>query len=170
MSESESASDIAREVGVVLGRRSLDNPWIDHMWVAHTLLYPAPEVETGTLLSKDDALALVYAGPATIELFVSETSNYRDNLVSGAPALWVAARSRSDGGAPEFVRVTADPTEGEAYFESGSDIVAALPMPAQLHAWISAFIEEWHVERVFLKRKRDGKGGKDGRGPRGGGS
>ena len=166
----ETPTDVTREVGVVLGRRSLDNPWIDHMWVAHTLLYPAPEVETGTLLSKDEAIALVYAGPATVELFVSETGNYRDNLISGAPGLWVAARSRSDGGTPDFVRVTADPTEGEAYFESGSDIVAALPMPAELNAWISAFVEDWHVERVFLKRKRDGKGGKERGGQRGGGS
>jgi len=138
------------------------------MWVAQALLYPAPEAEAGTLLSKDEALALVYAGAATIELFVSETANYRDNLLSGAPGLWVAARSRSDGGIPEFVRVTADPTEGEAYFESGSDIVAALPMPPELNIWISAFVDEYHVERVFLKRKRDGKGGKQ-RGGQGGG-
>ena len=167
---SQSAIDTTRQIGVVLGRRSLDNPWIDHMWVAQTLLYPAPEAEPGALLSKDETLALVYAGPATIELFVSETSNYRDNLLSGAPGLWVAARSRSDGGTPEFVRVTADPTEGEAYFESGSDIVAALPIPAELNAWISAFVDEYHVERVFLKRKRDGKGGKERGGQRGGGS
>ena len=165
---SESAIDITRQVGVVLGRRSLDNPWIDHMWVAQALLYPAPEAEPGTFLSKDEALALVYAGSATIELFVSETAKYRDNLLSGAPGLWVAARSRSDGGIPEFVRVTADPTEGEAYFESGSDIVAALPMPPELNIWISAFVDEYHVERVFLKRKRDGKGGKQ-RGGQGGG-
>ena len=165
---SQSATETTRDLGVVLARRSLDNPWVDHVWVAHTLLYPAPEVTPGALLSKDEALTLVYAGPATIELFVSETANYRDNLLSGAPSLFVAARSRSDGGTPEFVRVTADPTEGEAYFESGSDIVAALPMPAELITWLNAFVEDYHVERVFLKRKRDGKGGKE-RGGRGGG-
>ncbi len=167
---SQSATETTRELGVVLARRSLDNPWIDHVWVAHTVLYPAPEAGPGTQLSMDDALTLVYAGPATVELFMGETANYRDNLLSGAPSLWVAARSRSDGGRPEFVRVTADPTEGEAYFESGSDIVAALPMPAELNAWISAFVDEFHVERVFLKRKRDGKGGKERGGQRGGAS
>ena len=167
---SERATDTTRELGVVLARRSLDNPWIDHVWVAHTVLYPAPEVAPGALLSKDETLTLVYAGPATVELFMGETANYRDNLLSGAPSLWIAARSRSDGGTPEFVRVTADPTEGEAYFESGSDIVAALPMPAELHAWISAFVDAYHVERVFLKRKRDGKGGKERGAQRGGGT
>ncbi len=167
---SERATDTTRELGVVLARRSLDNPWIDHVWVAHTVLYPAPEVAPGALLSKDETLTLVYAGPATVELFMGETANYRDNLLSGAPSLWIAARSRNDGGTPEFVRVTADPTEGEAYFESGSDIVAALPMPAELHAWISAFVDAYHVERVFLKRKRDGKGGKERGAQRGGGA
>ena len=166
---SERAMESVREVGVVLARRSLDNPWVDHVWVAHTLLYPAPDVAAGALLSQEAALRLVYAGPATVELFVSETGNYRDNLASGSPSLWVAARSRSDGATPEFVSVTADPTEGEAYFESGSDVVAALPLPAELITWISDFVETYHVERVFLKRKRDGKGGKERGGPGGGG-
>jgi len=157
-----------REIGVVLARRVVDNPWIDHVWVAQAVLYPAPETEAGALLSTDEALTLVYAGPATVELFVSETGNYRDNLQSGAPSLWVAARTRGDGGTPEFVRVTADPTEGEAYFESGSDVVAALPMPPDLIEWVGGFVEAYHVERVFLKRKRDNKdGGK--RGGRAGG-
>ncbi len=151
--------DTIRELGVVLARRSVDNPWIDHVWVAHTVLYPAPETAAGTLLSSEQALTLVYAGLASVELFVSETGNYRDNLQSGAPSLWVAARTRADGGTPEFVRVTADPTEGEAYFESGNDVVAALPMPPAFIEWISAFVEAYHVERAFLKRKRDRKDG-----------
>ena len=37
---SQSATDTTRELGVVLARRSLDNPWIDHVWVAQTVLYP----------------------------------------------------------------------------------------------------------------------------------
>ena len=64
---SQSAIDTTRELGVVLARRSLDNPWIDHVWVAQTVLYPAPEGAPGTQLSKEEALTLVYAGPATVE-------------------------------------------------------------------------------------------------------
>ena len=93
----QSALETTHELGVVLARRSLDNPWIDHVWVAHTVLTAAPEAEAGMVLSKEEAQTLVYAGPATVELHVSETANYRDNLASGAPSLWVAARSRSDG-------------------------------------------------------------------------
>jgi hypothetical protein len=43
-------------------------------------------------------------------------------------------------------------------------------MPPELNDWISAFVDAYHVERVFLKRKRDGKGGRERAGPRGGGS
>ena len=165
-------AETIREIGVVLARRKVDHPWADHVWVAHAALYPPPETQAGTVVSADDTLTLVYAGPATVELFVSETGNYRDNLQSGSPSLWIAARTRSDGGTPEFVRVTADPTEGEAYFESGSDVVAALPMAPDLVEWVSAFVAAYHVEREFLKRKRDRKDGgsrHDGGKPAGGG-
>ena len=135
-------------LGVVLARRSIDNPWIDHVWAVHAALHPAPETAPGTLLSAEQALTLVYAGTATIELFVAETGNYRDNLQSGAPSLWIAARSRSDGGTPEFVRVSADPTEGEAFFESGSDVVAALPMAPSGRSGLEAFFRPRSVALI----------------------
>jgi hypothetical protein len=41
--------DIVREVGIVLARRALANPWIDHLWSPHGVLFPAPECGAGTL-------------------------------------------------------------------------------------------------------------------------
>jgi hypothetical protein len=147
--------DFAREIGVVLARRAIDNPWIDHVWSPHGVLVPAPATAAGMKLSQDAGVELFYAGPATIELHASETANYRDNLDSGDPRLWIAARAPADGGAPDFIRATADPTEGEALFESGAEIVGTLALPAELAAWIAGFIAEFHVERVFVKRQRD---------------
>lgn len=150
----ERPTDVVREVGVVLERRALDNPWIDHIWTPHSLLYPAPDCAAGETLSDEGGMRLVYAGAAALELFVPETANYRDNLADGAPRLWVAARMGA-GSAPDYLRVTADPTEGEAWHEAGSEIIATLPMPQELAAWIAAFVDAFHVERVFLKRQRD---------------
>jgi hypothetical protein len=63
---------------------------------------------------------------------------------------------RQDGGAElELTKVTADPTEGEAMFESGCDVIGTVPMPAGIASWIAAFVDRFHVERVFHKRKRD---------------
>jgi Protein of unknown function (DUF3305) len=51
--------------------------------------------------------------------------------------------------------VTADPAEGEGMTEAGNDLVEAVPMPALIQEAIADFVAEHHVERTFVKRKRD---------------
>jgi hypothetical protein len=163
---SDEPIETLREVGVVFVRRAVDNPWVDHLWSPHGVLFPAPPVEPGTILLENEREKLVYAGPACVELFASDTANYRDNLIDGTPQLWVAARWGEDG-APTAPRATADPTEGGAWFESGADVIGAVPMPADIAAWIAEFVDRFHVERVFLKRQRDrSERGERGRGRR----
>src|SRR5262249_49846812 len=55
----------------------------------------------------------------------------------------------------EIFAVTADPAEGEAWTETGSDLVDVVPMPEAVRAAIDAFAAEHHVERPFYKRERD---------------
>jgi hypothetical protein len=147
------AMDVVREVGIVLARRALDNPWIDHIWTPHGVLFPAPETAPGSVLSDDGDVRLVYAGAAVVQLYVPETANYRDNL-DGAPLLWISAQPGEEA-TPGGLRVTADPTEGEAWHEAGAAIVATVPMPREVAAWIAAFVDAFHVERTFQKRQRD---------------
>ena len=49
-----------RSVGIVLARRKVDNPWIDHAWTPHAVFWPAPQTEANTVLADDEALRLVY--------------------------------------------------------------------------------------------------------------
>jgi hypothetical protein len=163
----------ARVVGVVLRRARVDNPWIDHVWSVAAVLPEAPAAEPGAALGREGDAELIYAGEAGVELFAAETGNYRDNLAEGAPYLWVAFRESETGGV-EIAGVTADPTEGESLFEAGAQVGKA-PMPAPIAAWVAEFVEQHHVERVFVKRQRD-KSGPDPRknpgakrGPAGGG-
>lgn len=148
-------TEASREVGVVLRRRSIDNPWIDHMWSPVTVLEDVPATAPWTVLSTEPDATLYYAGAATIDLFSTDTANYRDNLVDGAPLIWIALRHQDGGAELELTKVTADPTEGEAMFESGTDVIGTVPMPPDIAAWIAAFVDEFHVEQVFHKRKRD---------------
>lgn len=145
----------SREVGVVLRRRSIDNPWIDHMWSPLMVLEEVPAVAPWTVLSSEAGTLLYYAGAGSIDLFSSDTAAYRDNLAGGEPRIWVALRRRHGGSELELTKITADPTEGEAIFESGCDVIATVPMPLGIASWIAAFVDEFHVERAFHKRKRD---------------
>jgi hypothetical protein len=152
-------TESSREVGVVVRRRSIDNPWVDHTWSPVTVLEDVPATAQWTVLSKEADATIYYAGAASIDLFSSDTANYRDNLADGEPRIWVALRRRDGGPELELTKVTADPTEGEAMFESGCDVIGTVPMPPEIAAWIAAFVDEFHIERRFQKRKRDRAGG-----------
>ena len=79
-------------VGIVVERRKAESPWIDFTWKSAAALAGLPDAAPWTVLSQDPEGATFYAGAAEIELYRTETSNYRDNLGSGAPMLWVALR------------------------------------------------------------------------------
>jgi hypothetical protein len=142
-------------VGVIVERRKAQSPWIDFTWQAVSVLTGVPAALPWTILSQDEGGATFYAGAAEIALYRTETRNYRDNIASGAAKLWVALRPT--GGEPPYAlfAVTADPAEGEAWTEAGSDLVDMVPMPAPVQAEISRFIAAHHVERPFYKRQRD---------------
>jgi hypothetical protein len=150
------ADPIARmTVGVVIERHKAASPWIDFVWRPLAVLPGVPEAAPWTPLEDvSGTRATFYAGAADISLHPKETSNYRDNLATGAPGLWVVMRAT--GGDPPYriVVVTADPNEGEAYTESGDDLVESVPMPDPIRAQVEAFVAEHHVDRPFYKRER----------------
>jgi hypothetical protein len=148
-------SEASRQVAVILRRRSIDNPWIDHMWSPLMVLEEVPATAPWTVLSAETGAAVYYAGSASLALYSSDTANYRDNLATAPPRLWIALRRQDGGSELELTKVTADPTEGEAIFESGCDVIGTVPMPPGIASWIAAFVDQFHVERPFHKRKRD---------------
>jgi hypothetical protein len=145
-------------VGVVVERRKARSPWLDFLWRPVSVLVGTPSAVPWTRISEEDDATTFYAGEAAIELHRTETANYRQNLCSGMPALWVVLRPKlanSAGPAFELLTVTADPAEGEALTDAGNDLVATVPMPAAIRETIDGFNAEHHVERTFNKRKRD---------------
>jgi len=159
-------------VGVVVERHKAMSPWLDFVWRPVSILLGTPAAAPWTLLAGGDDRATFYAGPASIELYRTETANYLSNLASAAPCLWVVLRQREQDPPYEVAAVTADPAEGEAYAETGSNLIETVPMPAPIAEAIEAFIAEHHTERRFFKRQRDrGEARAPGRagGQRGGG-
>jgi hypothetical protein len=142
-------------VGIVVERRKASSPWIDFVWTPSAALAGEPETPAWTVLAHSDELTTFFAGMARVELFPSATSNYRDNLATGAPLLWVVLRPCEADPPYELLTVTADPSEGEAFSEPGVDLVDTVPMPSSIADAVADFIAEHHVERAFFKRKRD---------------
>src|SRR3546814_804496 len=142
-------------VGVIGERRRLKNPWIDHAWVADAVLVGMPTAAPWTVLDEAPHATRFYAGSIRLDFFSTDTGSYRDNLRSGRPSLWVSLRPSDAPPGVVLKAVTADPAEGEALTESGTDMIEAVPMPAAIQARLAAFVETHHVERPFIKRKRD---------------
>jgi len=142
-------------VGVVVERRKSTSPWAEFIWRPVAVLAGLPDAIAWTPLAIEGGTATFYAGAAEIELYRSETENYQRNLVSGAPAIWVALEAT--GGEPHYAiaAVTADPAEGEGWTEAGQAVIEAVAMPLPLRDAIASFVDQYHVERAFEKRTRD---------------
>jgi hypothetical protein len=141
-------------VGVVVERRKARSMWVDFLWRPVSVFTGKPSAAPWTPLDTGAEATLFFAGEAVIELHRTETTNYRDNLRSGAPALWVALRPVASERPYEILAVTVDPAEGEAFTDAGSNLVEAVPMPPEVVAAVGRFIAEHHVERAFVKRRR----------------
>ena len=142
-------------VGVVVERRKARSRWADFLWRPVSVFVGSPSTAPGTPLSMEPEMTSFYAGEAVIELHRTETTNYRDNLASGAPALWVVLGPKPSDSSYELLAVTADPAEGEGFTDAGNNLVDQVPMPPKLAEIIRQFVTEHHVDRPFVKRQRD---------------
>jgi hypothetical protein len=144
-------------VGVTVERREARSSWADFLWRPVSVFTGSPSAAPWTPLGMEAETTLFYAGEAAIELHRTETSNYRDNLASGAPALWIVLRPTASEPPYELVTVTADPGEGEGFTDAGNDLVEQVHMPPDIAEMVGQFIAQHHTDRPFVKRRRDGQ-------------
>ena len=150
-----SGASLSIPIGVVVERRKADSQWADLLWRPIAVLAGLPDAAAWTVLSQEGDIVTYYAGPAEIVLHRSEAENYRRNLASGAPSVWVALTA-SEGAQPyEVAAVTADPAEGEGLTEPGQAIVEAVPMPESVRDTVAGFAAQFPADPGFSKRQRD---------------
>ena len=142
-------------VSVIVEKRKSASIWIDHSWGVGAVMPGAPATVPMTLVARSEGVESYFLDVHQLTLASSETMHYRDNLIGGAPKLWVVLRPHDADGSIGLVSVTADPAEGEGHTQAGSDIVEAVPMHPEIAAFVASFVDEHHVEREFFKRKRD---------------
>lgn len=142
-------------VGVIVERTKGTSRWTDFLWRPISVLTGEPDAAPWAKLSDDGERVTFYAGNATIELYRTETTYYRQNLESGTPGLWISLRATNTEPPYRVAVVTADPAEGESLTEAATDLVEQVPMPELIQQFVAAFVAEHHIERAFSKRRRD---------------
>jgi hypothetical protein len=142
-------------VGVLVERRKAKSTWADFLWRPVAAFAGIAAAEPWTAVEETAEATLFFVGEAAIDLHRTETVNYRTNLASGAPALWVAMRPVASDPPYELLTVTADPAEGETLTDAGSNLVEAVPMPPGIVEVVARFVARYHVERPFVRRQRD---------------
>ena len=144
-------------VGVVLRRTPGVTRWQAHCWTASAVLPGAGPADWRELRREGEAVEYHAATPV-VELHGADTEAYIHGLNAREASVYVVLRQAEAGPAPlEVVTVTVSPYEAQDYTDSGEEIVEKLPMPPALAAWVRDFVEAFHVEEPFVKRKRDRK-------------
>lgn len=144
------------QLGVVVKRQSGVTVWQAWSYRATSVCMPTGQEAWSLLYDHGDAQDL-YAGEAALELHGAETEAYMHGLQAQLPCLYIVLRA-SSGDAPfDIEMITASPYEAQDYDEMEDVTVEKVPMPHDVIAWVTTFIETHHVDEVFVKRQRDKK-------------
>lgn len=140
-------------LGVLAQRRPPVTRWSTGELRPLAVLAVEPQTQPHTHLGTENGVETWYLGGYGLSLWSGDTAHYRDNLNSGAPALWVALRG-NDPSKTQIVAVTADPYEGEGLASDLDLIVDRVPLPDAIAQAMQDFVTAHHVEVPFKKRKR----------------
>lgn len=144
-------------LGVVLRRTPGVTRWQAWTWQAVAVLPGAGAADWRELRREGEAVEY-HAATLELDLHGAETEAYLHGLNAEVPSVYVIMRDSPEGPHPlDMVLVTASPYEAQDYTDSGEEIVEKVPMPPGLIAWVQDFVQTFHEEEVFVKRKRDKK-------------
>lgn len=142
-------------IGIVLERRTLDNPWLDASWRVAAVIPGAPEIDDRLEIARGADWVHYHAATLPLEIFRKETEGYKHNLSLDPPSVYVVLYRDEDGDLEVFPHhVSVCPYEAQDYLDSSEVVVDSVPMPASIIAWVAAFIDKHHVDEPFKKRKR----------------
>jgi len=117
--------------------------------------WPTPEA-AGWSSAKLKA-ARDHAATLKLDLHGAETEAYVHGLGADVPCVYVVMRPIPGATDRPFklALVTASPYEAQDYCDSAEEVVEKVAMTPGLMAWVQEFVEEFHQEEAFVKRRRD---------------
>jgi len=87
------SSSETQQVGVVVERRKLNNPWQQWSWRAVALAPAIEQAQPWQVLNRSEGWVRYFAGILPILLHRTETASYRDNLGGAEPQVYVVLRA-----------------------------------------------------------------------------
>ncbi|ABG32425.1 conserved hypothetical protein [Roseobacter denitrificans OCh 114] len=143
-------------LGVVMRKAPGVTRWAKWSWKAIAVLPGAAEADW-KLLRSDGEAAEYHAATKDLWLYVSDTEAYAHEFGTQSPSVYIVLRPTkgSSDGQLDVVHVTVSPYEAQDYCDSGEEIVEKVAMPPAVYAWVRDFIEAYHVEEPFVKRRRN---------------
>ena len=144
-------------VGVIVTREEIDSEWVDHRWVPTAILLGESSMQDWQEVKREPGKIHYFAGTTALELFRKETIAYVANLNEPVPAAYIIMRPSIDPEGPplDLHLVTASPWEAQTHMDEGNEIVATIPIPPPLLAWVKRVTDGHHVEEKCIKRRRD---------------
>ena len=144
-------------LGVVVRRTPGATRWVPYAWRVSDVMPGAGDADWRELRREGEAVEY-HAATLTMELHGAETEAYLHGLTADVPSVFVVMRPCDEGDSPfEVLLATVSPYEAQDYTDSGEELVEKVPMPEMVQHWVGAFVEKYHQEEVFIKRKRDKK-------------
>jgi hypothetical protein len=147
------------QLGIVVERRKIDHPWQEYAWRPVAVIPGAGPMDPGEgmrLLQEGDDWSHFHIGTLLLKLYPDETDGYRTNLSRNVPCVYIVLSPGEEEDDPEVLPflVTVCPDEAADYLEDSDQIVEGVAMPGEIAALVQEFVDKYHVEVPFKKRKR----------------
>ena len=141
-------------VAIVMQRRALQNRWQSEVWeplgiVANHTGRSGPVGQPSLLVEEGGIAQWLHPG-FDLKLFRDETEGYYLNVSSNEPCVFVMWRMEDDFAVPKFITVSYNEA---GRLMDGGEQVDTVAMPAEVMAWVGAYVEENYRPEVKKRRR-----------------
>jgi hypothetical protein len=120
-------------------RKALQNRWQSVMWEPLGIVANHSGSGEPSLLVEEGGIAQWLHPGFELKLFRDETEGYYLNVSANEPRVFVMWRMEDDRGVPKFVTVSYNEA---GRLMDGGEQVEAVPMPADVMAWVGGYVEQ----------------------------
>lgn len=146
-------------LGIVIRRTPSVSRWAKWSWKAVAVL-PGAGPANWVPMRKEGEAVEFHAATVPLELWHTDTEAYLTSLSARTPSIGVVMRQNDDPASDhplDILLATASAYEMQDYTDSGEELVELVPMPEGLVAYIRDFVNQYHEQEEFVKRRRDKK-------------